>query len=69
MLYHSFILDIYFITNWIVNVSFQTFKGVLQCLAIQEEGGQVSHQVWFHHLIYFHQYQGSDIANSNLIAF
>ena len=45
MWYHSFILDIYFITNWIVNVSFQTFKGVLQCLAIQEEGGQVSRQV------------------------
>ena len=67
MWYHSFILDIYFITNWIVNVSFQTFKGV--AVSCQEEGGQVSRQVWFHHLIYFHQYQGSDIANSNLIAF
>ena len=43
MWYNSFILSIYFITNSIMNVSFQTFKGV--AVSFQEEGGQVSRQV------------------------
>ena len=38
MYYPSF-LNVYFITNWIMNVYFQTFKGV--AVSCQEEGGQV----------------------------